>query len=276
MTGTLYLVGTPIGNLEDITLRAIATLKAVDAIACEDTRETSKLLRHFGIDRPTVSYHEHNKRAAGPRLIARIAAGESIALVSDAGKPGNSDPGEELVAEAVAAGVPVVAIPGPTAFVTALVGSGLPAGRFAYEGFLAREPKMRRRRLRELANETRTMVFYEAPHRIVDTLADMRGQWGDERSAVVARELTKKFEEYQRGTLASLQAHFEATPPKGEIVLLVGGGEVIEGPTGDWRSALKEALDRGDRESDAAKAVAKTFGVNRQEAYDAAVELKGP
>lgn len=275
MPGTLYLVGTPIGNLEDMTLRAIATLKAVDAIACEDTRETAKLLNHFGIDKPTVSYHEHNKQAAGPRLIARVAAGDSIALVSDAGMPGISDPGEDLVALAVAEGVPVVVIPGPTAFVTALVGSGLPAGRFAYEGFLARDPKLRRRRLRELAGETRTMVFYEAPHRLTDTLTDMRAQWGDDRQAVVARELTKRFEDYQRSTLAELHAHYEATPPKGEIVLLVAGGEPIQGPTGDWQTALKEAIAGGTRAADAAKQVARTYGVSRQEAYDAAVAMRG-
>ena len=275
MPGTLYLVGTPIGNLDDITLRAIATLKAVDAIACEDTRETAKLLNHLGIDKPTVSYHEHNRRAAGPRLIARIVEGESIALVSDAGMPGISDPGEELVAEAVAAGVTVVPIPGPTAFVAGLVASGLPADRFVFEGFLPREPKLRRRRLRELAGETRTMIFYEAPHRLDDTLTDMRGQWGDERPAAVARELTKRFEEFRRGTLAELAAHYEATPPRGEIVLLVGGGEPVAGPVGDWESALKEALAAGTRSTEAAKAIAKAFGVPREQVYAAAVALRG-
>lgn len=275
MTGTLYLVGTPIGNLDDITLRAVATLKLVDAIACEDTRETSKLLQHLGIEKPTVSYHEHNRRAAGPRLVARLLAGESIALVSDAGMPGISDPGEELVGEAVAAGVPVVPIPGPTAFVTALVGSGLSTQRFIFEGFLAREPKMRRRRLRELVGETRTMIFYEAPHRLDDTLIDMRALFGDDREATVARELTKKFEEFRRGTLAELSAHYEATPPRGEIVLLVSGGEPVVAAVGDWETALKEALAAGTRASDAAKSVAKAFGVSRQDVYDAAVALKG-
>lgn len=274
MPGTLYLVGTPIGNLDDITLRAVATLKAVDAIACEDTRESAKLLNHLGIDKPKVSYHEHNRREAGPRLVARLVAGESIALISDAGMPGISDPGEELVREAVAAGVPVVPIPGPTAFVAALVGSGLPTDRFVFEGFLAREPKMRRRRLRELATETRTMIFYEAPHRLDDTLADMRAQWGDERAAAVARELTKRFEEFQRGTLAELDAYYAANPPRGEIVLLVGGGELVAATQNDWEGALKEALAAGTRASDAAKAVAKAFGVPRQDVYDAALALK--
>lgn len=274
MSGTLYLVGTPIGNLEDITLRAISTLKSVDAIACEDTRETSKLLNHLGVDRPTTSYHEHNRRAAGPRLIQRMLAGESIALVSDAGMPGISDPGEELVAEAIEAGVPVVPIPGPTAFVAALVASGLPAGSFAFEGFLARDPKLRRRRLRELVNETRTMIFYEGPHRLTDTLTDMRAAFGDDRPAAVARELTKRFEEHRRGTLAELAAHFEATEPRGEIVLMVGGGEVAAVSSDNWREALKAALDAGTRASDAAKAIAKSHGVSRQEAYDAAVAMR--
>jgi len=268
---TLYLVGTPIGNLGDMTFRAVETLKAVDLIAAEDTRESRKLLQHFGIDRPLTAYHEHNRREAGERLIARLQAGESVAVITDAGMPGISDPGEELVRDAIAAGIAVVPIPGPTAVATALVASGLPTGRFAFEGFLPREPKLRRRRLRELVAEERTMVFYEAPHRLDDCLADMIGIWGPDRPAVVGRELTKQFEEHRRGTLAELLAHFQATPPRGEIVLTVAGGEA--GPTveaGDWQAALAQALAAGARAKDAAKDIAQRFGVDRQEVYKAA------
>lgn len=274
MAGTLYLVGTPIGNLGDITLRALETLKAVAAIAAEDTRETRKLLNHFGIDKPLVSYHEHNMRGMGPKLIERLQGGEAIALVTDAGMPGISDPGEELVKEAIAAGVPIVPIPGPTALVTALVVSGLPTERFVFEGFLPREPKLRRRLLRELVTETRTQVFYEAPHRLLDTLQDMAGVFGGDRPAAVGRELTKHFETFQRGTLASLAAHFEAEAPRGEIVLVVGGGLASEEPAENWQEALKVALESGMKATEAAKAVAKSHGVSRQEAYDAALAMR--
>ncbi|MDB5095899.1 MAG: hypothetical protein JWM80_320 [Cyanobacteria bacterium RYN_339] len=273
---TLYLVGTPIGNLGDMTFRAVETLKAVDLIAAEDTRESRKLLNHFGIDKPTTAYHEHNRREAGARLIARLLGGESIALITDAGMPGISDPGEDLVKEAIAAGIPVVPIPGPTALVTALVASGLPAGRFAFEGFLPREPKLRRRKLRELAGEPRTMVFYEAPHRLDDTLADMIGVWGEDRQATVGRELTKQFEEHRRGTLAELVAHFTATAPRGEIVLTVAGGPPVEVELGDWRAQLGAALAEGQKATDAAKAIAKTHGLSRQDVYKAAQELARP
>jgi 16S rRNA (cytidine1402-2'-O)-methyltransferase len=268
---TLFLVGTPIGNLQDMTFRAVETLKSVDLIAAEDTRESRKLLNHFGIDKPTTAYHEHNRREAGARLVARLQAGESIALITDAGMPGISDPGEDLVKEAIAAGIAVVPIPGPTALVTAVVASGLPTGRFVFEGFLPREPKLRRRRLRELAGEQRTMIFYEAPHRLDDTLADMAGVWGPERQAVVGRELTKQFEEHRRGSLAELEAHFKAVPPRGEIVLTVAGGEPAEVEPGDWQAELKAALAAGQKATDAAKEIAKRHGVDRQEVYKAAL-----
>lgn len=273
-TGTLYLVGTPIGNLGDMTVRALETLRAVDLIAAEDTRNTQKLLNHFAIARPLVSYHEHNERASGARLIERLLAGERVALVSDAGMPGISDPGEVIVKAAIENGIPVVPVPGPSAFVAALVGSGLATERFVFEAFLPREPKLRRRRLRELTGETRTLVFYEAPHRLSDTLIDMRGVWGDARRAVVARELTKLYEEFRRGTLAELTAHFEANPPRGEIVLVVEGGSAEAVVEGDWREALAAELAAGTKATEAAKAVSKRFGVSRQEAYDAALAAK--
>lgn len=276
MPGTLYLVGTPIGNLGDMTLRAIETLKSVDVIAAEDTRNSQKLLNHLGITKPLVSYHEHNERSSGGRLIERLQAGESVALVSDAGMPGISDPGEVIVKAAIEAGVPVVPIPGPSAFVAALVGSGLGTERFVFEGFLPREPKLRRRRLRELVGEARTLVFYEAPHRLTDTLADMRGVFGDDRRGVVARELTKLYEEFQRGTLAELEAHFGVNEPRGEIVLLVEGGTGEVVVEGNWREVLAAELAAGTKATEAAKAVSKKFGVSRQEVYEAALAAKPP
>lgn len=275
--GTLYLVGTPIGNLGDMTFRAVETLKAVDVIAAEDTRETRKILQRFEIDRPLASYHEHNRQEAGPRLIARMKAGESIALVTDAGMPGISDPGEDLVRLAIEDGIPVVPIPGPTAVTTALVVSGLPTGRFAFEGFLPREPKLRRRRLRELAAEPRTLVFYEAPHRLDDTLKDMAEAWGADRAATVARELTKRFEELRRGDLGTLAAHYAAEAARGEVVIVVAGApEVESGPQEGWREALAAAIASGKRPSDAAKEIARAYGVPRQEVYAASLEAARP
>ena len=273
--GTLYLVGTPIGNLADVSARALETLRAADLIAAEDTRETRKLLAHHGIDRPLVAHHEHNERPSAAGLVERLLGGEAVALVSDAGMPGISDPGEALVRAAIAAGVPVVPIPGPTAFVAALVASGLPTRRFAFEGFLGREPKARRRRLRELATERRTMAFYEAPHRLAEALADMAEVFGADRPACVSRELTKLFEEHVRGTLGELRDRWAETPPKGEIVIVVGGApEVEEGPAEGWEDALRGLLAGGMRTKDAARAIEKSHGVPGGEAYDAAQRLK--
>lgn len=275
--GTLYLVGTPIGNLADVSARALETLRAVDLIAAEDTRETRKLLAHHGIDRPLVAHHEHNERPSAAGLVARLQGGEAVALVSDAGMPGISDPGEALVAAAIAAGVPVVPIPGPTAFVAALVVSGLPTHRFAFEGFLGREPKLRRRRLRELGAEQRTMAFYEAPHRLAETLADMADVFGADRPACVARELTKLFEEVVRGPLGELRDRWAAEAPRGEIVIVVGGAPAQEAMAAEgWEDALRGLLAGGMKTAEAAKAVAKSHGVARSEAYDAAQRLKPP
>lgn len=219
----LYLVPTPIGNLEDITLRALRILKEVQVVACEDTRTTGVLLQHYGIDTPKTSYHDHNERQKAPLLIERMQTGEKVALVTDAGSPGISDPGFYLVRECIAAGVPVESLPGPTAFVPALVLSGLPSDRFAFEGFLPAK-KGRQTRLLALAAEERTMVFYESPHRLVRTLRDLADVFGADRQVAVARELTKLFEEVARGTLADVHADFEARQKvRGEIVLVLAG-----------------------------------------------------
>src|SRR6185437_6130751 len=224
----LYLVATPIGNLGDITLRALDVLRAVDRIACEDTRQTQKLLNHFQISKPTISCHEHNERQRAAEFVEAIRAGLRIALVSDAGMPGISDPGRLLVAEAVAAGIRVVPIPGVSAALTALVASGLPTGESRFLGFLPEPAAARRSRLEELAAAARqsqspqTLIFYEAPHRVLDALADLESAWGTETHIVVARELTKIHEEFLRGTVARVRSELAARDRiRGEIVLLV-------------------------------------------------------
>ncbi len=219
----LVLVPTPIGNLEDITLRALRVLKEADVIACEDTRTSGVLLNHFGIDTPRVSYHDHNERARTPALVARMLSGETVALISDAGTPGISDPGFFLVRECLRAGIAVTALPGPSAFVPALVASGLPTQRFVFEGFLPQR-KGRATRLKELAGETRTIVLYESPHRLLRTLADLSSNLGSDRPAVVARELSKLHEEMHFGSLAELHENFRMLPRvRGEMVIVVGG-----------------------------------------------------
>lgn len=219
----LYLVPTPIGNLEDITLRALRILKEVHLIACEDTRTSGVLLAHYGIETPRTSYHDHNEAQKAPELIARMQAGQQIALISDAGAPGISDPGFYLVRACLRHDLPVEVLPGPTAFVPALTASALPSDRFVFEGFLPVK-KGRQTRLQELAAEPRTMVFYESPHRLVKTLGHLAEAFGPERPAAVARELTKKFEEVRRGTLTELQSYFaDQSRVRGEIVLVVGG-----------------------------------------------------
>ena len=218
MTGTLYVVATPIGNLKDITLRAIETLKSVDLIACEDTRQTAKLLTRYDIRKPTVSVHEHNERTRTPRLIEKLCAGQSVALVCDGGTPLISDPGWWLVHQAIEARIPVQWIPGPTALIGALVLSGLPMDRFAFEGFLPAKAGARRKRLGALRGESRTVVIYESPHRLLKTLRDMHEILGD-IDVSVTRELTKKFEEVHRGRASELVAHFTQHPPRGEFVV---------------------------------------------------------
>lgn len=273
--GTLYVCGTPLGNLSDITLRALETLKAVRLIAAEDTRQAAKLLGRYGIETPTVSYHAHNAATQAPRLVARLLSGEDVALVSDAGMPGISDPGEELIRAAIASGVPVVPVPGPVAAVTGLVVSGLPTARWVFEGFLPREGKARRRLLRTLAAEARTLVFYEGPHRLRDTLQDMSQAFGPGRPVAVARELTKAFEEVVRGTLESALVHFTVHEPRGEFTLVVGGCPASERPEVeiDLDGRLRELLGQGLSKQDASKQVARELGVAKREAYQRALEL---
>jgi 16S rRNA (cytidine1402-2'-O)-methyltransferase len=269
----LYLVATPIGNLEDITLRALRVLKSVDRIACEDTRQTQKLLNHFDISTPTVSYHEHNEQARTAELVALLQQGGRVAVVSDAGTPAFSDPGLEVVKAAVAAGVPVIPIPGANAALSALVASGMDTDRFLYAGFLAAKPGARRTELEALAVKADglTVVLYEAPHRILETLADVEAVWGKQARVVVARELTKLHEELLRGTAIEVRQALSARERvRGEIVLLIeakslaqsanAGGSVVQ-----QVSQLMEA--EGLDEKDALKRVARERGVSKSEVY---------
>ncbi len=223
MVGTLHVVATPIGNLQDITVRAIETLKAVDVIACEDTRQTGKLLAHYEIRKPLVSLHDHNERARAPELIEKLRSGQSIALVSDGGTPLISDPGWHLVHRVLEEKLPVTWIPGPTALIGALVLSGLPTDRFVFEGFLPAKPGARRKRLEALKQEERTIVFYESPHRLLKTLKDVHDVLGDVQMSC-ARELTKTFEEVKRGTVSRVIEHFEQHAPRGEFVIAISHG----------------------------------------------------
>jgi 16S rRNA (cytidine1402-2'-O)-methyltransferase len=222
MTGMLYLVATPIGNLEDITLRALRVLQQVDLIATEDTRRTRILLDHYRIDKPLTSFYDHNEVQKAPALIRRLQDGASIALVSEAGTPLISDPGYRLVQRAIGHGITVIPIPGASAAIAALIVAGLPTDRFVFEGFLPKKPGKRRRRLKALEDEPRTLIFYESPRRVHDLLGDMQSLWGDRR-VVVARELTKKFEEILRGRITEVQAQLERHPPLGEVTLVVEG-----------------------------------------------------
>lgn len=221
-TGTLFVVSTPIGNMGDFSFRAVEVLAAAQLVLAEDTRHSRPLLDRYGIKTPMASYHEHNEAKATPRIVERLQAGEDIALISDAGTPLLSDPGERLVQAAIAVGIAVVPIPGASALLAALVASGLPADRFTYFGFLPRKGKQRTALLDEVASSPHTAVLYEAPGRVADSLRELADRAGD-RSAVVARELTKQFEELRRGTLESLSAYYMETPPRGEVVILVAG-----------------------------------------------------
>lgn len=225
--GALYLVSTPIGNLSDISYRAVHILKSVALVAAEDTRKSSILLRHYGITTPVRSYHSYNLRHETPKLIERLKNGSAIALISDAGTPGISDPGYQLVNAAIGNNIRVIPIPGASALLASLVASGLPTNRFVFEGFLPAK-KGRKTRFTELTSERRTMVFYESPHRIVRTVKEMHAFWGD-RNCVMAREMTKKFEEFFRGSLGNLMAHLEVKSIKGEIVLIIEGNKDQEG-----------------------------------------------
>jgi len=265
----LYVVGTPIGNLEDITLRALRVLEQVDVIACEDTRQTQKLLEHYGIHTRTVSYHEHNELTRAAELIVDLEGGARIAIVTDAGTPGISDPGYRLITLAVRHQIPVIPIPGPSAFVTALVASGLPTDSFRFGGFLPAKQGQRRTVLETLRNIEKTAIFYEAPHRIEETLADIVAILGPSRHVVIAREVTKIHEEFLRGRADQLLDQVRTHPLKGEITLLIAKADTIEQPQ---QASVAERVQQvmateSVDEKAALKKVAKELGLSRSEAY---------
>ncbi len=273
----LYLVSTPIGNLEDITLRALRVLKEVDLVACEDTRRTRRLLDHFGISKPTISYHEHNEQKRADELVERLLGGESIALVTDAGTPGISDPAYRIVAAAIERGVAVVPVPGATAMIAALVASGLPTDSFLFAGFLPSRKQARRAKLEELKSERATLILYEAPHRIRETLVDAQEILGD-RQMALARELTKLHEQFIRGNVSDLIAHFESHEPRGEMALVIAGSR-------DDNLSLVEDIsisqqverlmrDEGMSRNDAIKQAARSRGLSKREAYQLLLEEK--
>ena len=267
--GKLYLVGTPIGNLEDITLRAIRTLKEVDLIAAEDTRRTGKLLQHLQVDTPQVSYHEHSHSSRIQELLERLQQGRQIALVTDAGMPSISDPGVKLVQAAIALGIEVIPIPGGTAVISALAASGLPTDKFIFEGFLPRKEQERLARLELLRNETRTVVLYEAPHRIVKTLVDLETTVGKAREIVLARELTKIHEEFWRGNIGDAIALYSQRQPKGEYTIVLQGAvetNLITSQT-ELKKELQQLLDAGMTRSQASRQLAKLTSLSRREIY---------
>jgi 16S rRNA (cytidine1402-2'-O)-methyltransferase len=274
--GTLYVVATPIGNLEDISLRALRVLREASLIAAEDTRHTRKLLTHYDIAAHLVSYHEHNKLARLDVVLSALAAG-SVALVSDAGTPALSDPGQELVRAALEAGHTVTPVPGPSAALAALVVSGLPTDHFTFVGFLPRRSADRRAELARLRALPHTLIFYEAPHRLLDSLADIETELGD-RDAVLARELTKLHEDVRRGTLSALRAHAKEAGPRGEYTLVVAGAAPVPEDGGassvaDASEHLRQLLRSGHGTREAADIVAKAYGMRRRDAYRLALEL---
>jgi len=267
VAGTLYIVATPIGNLEDITLRALRVLKEADLIACEDTRKTHKLLFHFGISKPTVSYHDHNEAARTAELVEKLEGGTNIALVSDAGTPLLSDPGYRLVTAAIAAKVTVVPIPGPAAAITALAGAGLATDAFRFCGFLPPKSSQRRKILEQLRSESCTLIFYETPHRVIDALEDVAAVMGP-RKVVLARELTKMYEEFLRGTAAELRTQLAARPSiKGEFTVLIAKAEAVEVDDTPIEDAVQALEDQGIARMDAIKQVAKARGLSKGEVY---------
>lgn len=274
--GKLYLCATPIGNLEDITLRALAILREVDLVAAEDTRRTRRLFARYDIHTPLLSYREGNRAAAGAKIIARLEDGQKVALVSDAGMPGISDPGHHLVTMCIERGIAVEALPGPNAALTALVISGLPAARFAFEGFLPRKPGARRKALEALLDDARTLVFYESPNRLAAALEDIERVLGD-REAAIARELTKKFEEVMRGRVSELRERVGAREVKGEIVLVVEGAAEAQVSTADREAAVSEVLRLKESGLSLKEAVGVVVGemypgMSRSALYNAALE----
>lgn len=273
--GILYLVATPIGNLEDITVRSLNTLREADIIACEDTRQTRKLLNHFHIEKRTISYHEHNKEASGQGILDLLAEGKKIALVSDAGLPAISDPGADLARDAIAAGFPVIPIPGANAALTALIASGLPTDRFVFCGFLSRDKKERRQELDRLRRYPETLIFYEAPHRIDKTIEAMIEVLGD-RQAVLARELTKRYEEFTRGSLSELLVWLQEGEVRGEFCMVVAGFEgdaALEDEEKTWWKELpivehiEHYIAQGMHSKDAIKQVASDRDMAKRDVY---------
>lgn len=277
MAGKLYICPTPIGNLEDITYRTLRILNEVDLIAAEDTRHSLQLLNHFDISKPLTSYHEHNKDSKGGYLITKLLEGENIALISDAGMPGISDPGQDIIAEAIENNIEIEVLPGATAFVTALVGSGMDTHKFVFEGFLDRDKKLRRKRLEEIKNEKRTIIFYESPHRLKETLKDMLKYLGN-RKIIVNRELTKKYQEIIREDIETVIEIFNNREVKGEFVLIVEGfsGEVEEiGKYDDLseREYVIQLMEEGINKKDAIKIVCKDRKLKKDIVYKQVLDL---
>ena len=283
MAGTLYLCATPIGNLEDMTFRVIRILKGVDLIAAEDTRNSIKLLNHFEISTPMTSYHEYNKIEKGRKLVEKLQEGKDVALITDAGTPGISDPGEELVRMCKEAGIAVTSLPGACACITALTLSGMSTRRFAFEAFLPQDKKERRRILDEVCTETRTMIFYEAPHRLVKTLRELENTLGSHRRITVCRELTKKYETVYSDSLGGAVRYYEEVPPKGECVLVLEGKsqeEVEEEQKKGWmplsvEEHLQIYLNQGMDKKEAMKRTAKDRGVSKRDIYQEMIGKKG-
>ncbi len=274
-SGTLYIVGTPIGNLEDITFRAIKTLQKVDLIAAEDTRHTGKLLQHFQIETPQLSYHQHNEQSRIPELIEKLSQGKNIALVTDAGMPGISDPGYELVKACVEANISVVPIPGVTASITALSASGLPTKKFIFIGFLPTKIKLRQEQLEKLSNSLETIVLYESPYRILQTLEDLEKVLGKDRKIVLARELTKLHEEFWRGTVEQAIIHYQNHQPKGEFTIVIAGAEpelpVLSEET--IKQELQELFAQGISRSQASRQLAEKINLSRRKIYQIALKI---
>ncbi|MCW5315756.1 16S rRNA (cytidine(1402)-2'-O)-methyltransferase [Nostoc sp. KVJ3] len=273
--GTLYVVGTPIGNLEDITFRAVRILQTVDIIAAEDTRHTGKLLQHFQVKTPQVSYHEHNRTSRIPELLEHLVNNKAIALVSDAGMPGISDPGYELVKACIEAGIAVVPIPGASAAITALSAAGLPTDRFVFEGFLPAKTQQRQEHLESLQTESRTLIFYESPHRLRDTLQDLAEIWGSDRQIVLGRELTKLYEEFWRGTITEAIAHYSQREPQGEYTLVVAGIPASQPQLTEeeLKAELKQLISQGISRSQASRQLAKFTSLPRRQLYQLALSI---
>ncbi|TAE59448.1 MAG: 16S rRNA (cytidine(1402)-2'-O)-methyltransferase [Nostocales cyanobacterium] len=274
--GTLYIVGTPIGNLEDMTFRAVRILQSVDMIAAEDTRHTGKLLQHFQIKTPQISYHEHNRNSRIPEIIEQLKYGKAIALVSDAGMPGISDPGYELIKNCVDTGIDIVPIPSATAAITALSASGLPTNRFIFDGFLPAKSQQRQEYLETLLTETRTLVFYESPHRLRETLQDLGDILGGDRQIVIARELTKLYEEFWRGRIEEAIAHYQQKEPQGEYTLLVAGTEPSQPQIteAELKAELLAMMKQGISRSQASRQLAKEISISRNKLYQLALTIE--